>query len=113
MYQALLCLSLFAAGGEPCPCPGGTCVRESVVTKVNTPKYTFKCSEICLASRKLFGCCGCKDNCADCHPKKKRDLVKKICTEEKCELKCVLKPAAPCECAPAIVLPAGGVDGKK
>ena len=102
MYQALLCMSLFVPAGEPCPCPSpNTCVREPVVTKVNTPKYTFKCSEICLTHYKLFGClCGHKEDCADCHPKKRRDLVKKICTEEKCEMKCVLKP---CECAPAAV----------
>ncbi len=103
MYQAILCLSLFAPAAEPCPCPGGTCVREQVTTKVNTPKYTFKCSEFCLPTYKLFGClCSCKDDCKNCHPKKKRELVKKICTEEKCEMKCVLKPAPPCECAPPV-----------
>ncbi len=107
MYQALLALSLFAPAGEPCPCPGGTCVREPVVTKVSKPAYTFKCSEFCLPKYKLFGClCGHKDDCADCHPKKKRDLVKKICVEERCEEKCVLKPCLPCDAGPVIVVPA-------
>src|SRR5262249_5603153 len=106
MYQALLCLSLFTPGGEPCPCPGGTCVREQVVTKLSTPHYTVKCSEFCLPKYHLLGFL-CKDNC-DCHPMKKRELVKKVCVEEKCECKCVLKPCTPCAACEAgtVIVPA-------
>jgi hypothetical protein len=100
MYQALLCLSLVSPGQEPCACPPeNVCVREPIVTKVKHVSYTCKCSEFCLGHdsilRSLFsgGSCGC----GACHVHKKRELVKHVCVEEKCEEKCVLRPAcAPC-----------------
>jgi hypothetical protein len=100
MYQALLCLSMMAPGAEPCPCPGSSvCVREPVVTKVPHNQYTFKCSEFCLGHdsilRSLLG--EHHSDCHDCNLHRKRDLVKKVCIEEKCQDKCVLHPAAgPC-----------------
>ncbi|MFL5338531.1 MAG: hypothetical protein ACJ8F7_00040 [Gemmataceae bacterium] len=103
MYQALLCLSLMVPGAEPCPCPGGTCVREPVVTKVPHPCYTYKCSEFCLPHQ---GCLAAlllhrEPSCCDCYVHRKRELVKKVCVEERCEEKCVLKPGC-APCAPAV-----------
>ncbi len=110
MYQTLLCLSLITPGQQPCPCqpspcPGtNVCVRESVVTKVDHVNYSWKCTEFCLGHDSclrslLFGRSrDCGECHGDCHVHRKRELVKKICVEEKCEEKCVLRPA--CQTAP-------------
>jgi hypothetical protein len=90
-------------GAEPCPC-GSVCVREPVVTKVNHVVYSSKCTEFCLGHdsilRSLLSCLG--GGC-DCNVHKKRDLVKKIRVEERCEQKCVLHPATAAAAAPAAI----------
>jgi hypothetical protein len=114
MYQALLCLSMLAPGAEPCPCPGSSvCVREPVVTKVPHTTYTFKCTEFCLGHNSILrSLLADKNSDCDCRVHRKRDLVKKVCIEEKCQEKCVLHAAPPCEAgkpitpAPASSLPA-------
>jgi hypothetical protein len=99
MYQTLLCLSLFAPAAEPSgTCDGGSvCVKEQVVTKMPHTHYTSKCVEYCYPHPTLFGVvlfgAGCKD-CSEVRVKKV--LVKKVCIEEKCELKCVPRPDGAC-----------------
>ena len=108
MHHALLCLSLMVPGAEPCPCPGSSvCVREPVVTKVNHVVYTSKCTEFCLGHDSIFrSLFGHKGDCNDCHVHRKRDLVKKIRVEERCEEKCVLHPAMALPASAAVPIPA-------
>lgn len=103
MYQALLCLSLFAPAKDPsCDCdrPKGTCVVECTTKKVTHPVYDTKCVDYCLPKRSLIATLMCKGDDALCcrEPKTKHLLIKKPHTEEKCVQQCVLKP---CDCAPA------------
>lgn len=106
MYQALLYLSLMIPGGEPCPCPdANVCVREPVVTKVKHVCYCSKCTEFCLGHDSFIRALLSGTGCDCCHVHRKHELIKKVCVEEKCEMKCVLHPGcatcAPCApCAP-------------
>lgn len=102
----------------PAPAPAPTpadgphvCVIEPTVVKVTHPAFATKCSDYCLPHRSLlktllgYGdgalCCG--------EVRVKHQLVKKVVTDEKCVVKCVLKSAecdAPCPSPVGVAVPA-------
>ena len=74
-----------------CEIPTKTiCVPECATKKVTTTLYSSVCEPFCVPKCSLFGFFGhCDGNCANCeHPRNKRYLVIKTCTEEVPVVKC-------------------------
>jgi hypothetical protein len=74
-----------------CEIPTKTiCVPECATKKVTTTLYSSVCEPFCVPKCGLFGLFGhCDGDCASCeHPRNKRYLVIKTCTEEVPVVKC-------------------------
>jgi len=108
MFQAILCAALFTPGQAPCDAPccsapcatKSVCVKEPTIVKVKHVSYSVKCTEYCLPRQLLIGDLIHGGGCKACgQVRVKHELVKHVCEEEKCEMKCKPEPAccAPCK----------------
>ena len=103
MFQILFSLAALTPAADPVvvvdPCPPPmVCVKEAGIKKVSHTVYTTKCTDYCLPKRSLIKTLLCMgDDALECSKVRvKHQLVKKTHIEEKCEIKCVPKPAGAC-----------------